>query len=331
MTAGKPLRFMAAMLGGWIALRAFALWPSGEQIQRAVDLLGAAPVAAAVRPAPAQRAMLPRAVAVPQRGGPTLVGMVKTPASISSATRILAPFAEIAPFHSSPAQVPMIPPPLVRPPILSDVRDRSRWQASAWLIARGGARLAPLGGQFGASQAGARVTYAVLPASRLALAGRVATPLAGQGREVAFGVDWQPTRAPIHVIVEQRIAIDGGRGGPTVEIVGGFGPQAILPGVNVEAYAQAGGILRDSLEGFVDGAARATHRIAQSGRLRVDLGVGAWGGAQRGASRLDIGPSAGMVVPVGDAAVRVTLDWRHRIAGSAAPGSGPALSIGSDF
>ncbi|MDQ2891489.1 MAG: hypothetical protein M3R64_00165, partial [Pseudomonadota bacterium] len=68
-----------------------------------------------------------------------------------------------------------------------------------------------------------------------------------------------------------------------------------------------------------------------SGRLGVDVGVGAWGGAQRGASRLDIGPSAGMVIPVGGTAVRVTLDWRHRIAGSAAPGSGPALSIGSDF
>ena len=55
------------------------------------------------------------------------------------------------------------------------------------------------------------------------------------------------------------------------------------------------------------------------------------GGAQRGAARVDIGPSAGLVVPVGASAVRVTLDWRQRIAGDAAPGSGPALSIGSDF
>jgi hypothetical protein len=29
--------------------------------------------------------------------------------------------------------------------------------------------------------------------------------------------------------------------------------------------------------------------------------------------------------------VRLSIDWRQRIAGRARPGSGPALSIGSDF
>src|SRR3546814_10233062 len=64
----------------------------------------------------------------------------------------------------------------------------------------------------GGSQAGARLAYAIDPAHRLQLVGRVATPLRGRGREAAIGVAWQPTRAPVRVVAEQRFAIDGGRG-----------------------------------------------------------------------------------------------------------------------
>ncbi|TPG15630.1 hypothetical protein [Sphingomonas oligophenolica] len=315
MTAGKPLRFMAAMVGGWIALRAFALWPSSETIRRAADLSGPAIVEAAVRSVPARAAIPLLVVPPPRYDATTTVARAIPPAAIPvsatlvSATPISTLVAAVAPFRGpTPPQVPTIPPPLVPTPIASGSGEASRWRASAWLIARGGQRQAPLGGQLGASQAGARVTYAILPSARIALSARVATPLAGKGREAAVGLDWQPTHAPVHVIVEQRIAINGGRGGPTVELVGGFGPSAILPGIDAEGYAQAGGIVRESLEAFVDGATRVTHRVAQRDRLRVDLGVGAWGGAQRGASRLDVGPTVGVVVPVGETAVRVTLD-----------------------
>ena len=41
---------MAAMIGGWVALRTIALWPTAADIERAVDLLSGAPAAAAPAP-----------------------------------------------------------------------------------------------------------------------------------------------------------------------------------------------------------------------------------------------------------------------------------------
>ena len=160
---------------------------------------------------------------------------------------------------------------------------------------------------------------------------RVATPLEGKGREAAVGIEWQPTRLPIRLVAEQRFVLDGGRGGPTLGVIAGYGPSDIAPGVRVEAYGQAGGIVRDGIEGFVDASARLTHPLGKVAGARVDFGVGAWGSAQRDANRFDIGPSIVATVPVAGKTLRLTLDWRERIAGGARPGSGPALSIGSDF
>jgi hypothetical protein len=227
----------------------------------------------------------------------------------------------------------MMTPPL-RPTPLS--RGPSRLAGSAWAIVRGGEGGATLlggapGGQLGGSQAGARLTYALGERRRLALSARVATPLHGAGREAAFGLDWQPTRAPLHLVAEQRVSLDAGRGGPVLMAIGGIGPTPVAAGFRLEAYGEAGAIDRDRVEGFGDGAVRVTRTVATLGLLRLDLGGGAWGAVQRGARRLDVGPTLGGVVPVAGKAVRMTLDWRQRIGGDARPGSGPALSIGTDF
>lgn len=206
----------------------------------------------------------------------------------------------------------------------------SRWAASGWVIARGGMASSVSTAQLGASQAGLRLTYAVGQSRRVALAARVSTPLAGRGREAAVGLDWRPTAAPIHLLAEQRLSLDGGEGGPTLGLIGGFGPSQVGPGVLVEAYGQAGIIARGGGEAFADGAVRATHPLTLGG-LRFDIGAGAWGGAQRGAARLDVGPTLGLVATVGGRAIRLSADWRQRIAGGARPGSGPALSVGTNF
>lgn len=201
------------------------------------------------------------------------------------------------------------------------------------MVARGGAALAPgaLGGQLGGSQAGARLVYALGPARRIAIVGRVTSPLGRGLREASLGVEWQPTRLPVRLVAEQRVALSGGHGGPGAGVIGGFGPIEIGQGLRAESYAQAGIIRRAATEPYVDGAIRITHPIAQVGRLRIDLGAGMWGGAQRGATRLDLGPSVGIALPLGRQPVRLMLDWRQRIAGDAHPGSGPALTLGSDF
>jgi hypothetical protein len=56
----------------------------------------------------------------------------------------------------------------------------------------------------------------------------------------------------------------------------------------------------------------------------VEVGAGAWGGAQPGAARLDMGPQASFRIPVGRTGIRASAEWRFRVAGDAEPGSGPA-------
>lgn len=226
------------------------------------------------------------------------------------------------------ARTDAIPSP-VAPPVVA--RGTSRLSGSVWMLARGGPAGTVSGGQLGASQGGLRVVYALGHRRRFAVIARVATPLQGKGREAAVGIEWQPTRLPIRLVAEQRFVLDGGRGGPTLGVIAGYGPSDIAPGVRVEAYGQAGGIVRDRIEGFVDASARLTHPLGKVAGAGVDIGVGAWGSAQRDASRFDIGPSIIATLPVAGKTLRLTLDWRERIAGGARPGSGPALSIGSDF
>lgn len=56
------------------------------------------------------------------------------------------------------------------------------------------------------------------------------------------------------------------------------------------------------------------------------------GGAQKGAARLDVGPAASAAVGLGESGgARLAVDWRFRVAGSAAPKSGPALTLSAGF
>ena len=191
---------------------------------------------------------------------------------------------------------PAIPPPLVRAPIAPAHRRQIAVAGSAWAIARGGERGAPLGGQLGGSQAGVRVDlHAAARSAHRARRAASRRRCGARGREAASGSTGSRPRAPIHLIAEQRIALDGGRGGPTIELVGGFGPVAVAAGrLGRGLCARRAASLRDGIEGFADGAARvdASRRRGRAA-CALDIGVGAWGGAQRGAARVDIGPSRG--------------------------------------
>ena len=61
---------------------------------------------------------------------------------------------------------------------------------------------------------------------------------------------------------------------------------------------------------------------------RFSAGFGVWGGYQPGLYRVDAGPRISMRVRDN---ISVHLDWRQRLAGDAAPGSGPALTLAADF
>ncbi|AQR74474.1 hypothetical protein [Sphingomonas sp. LM7] len=332
---GRPIRFLAFIAVGWIGVRVALLWSQTgslpealrQIVPRAPQILPAAVAAPAqIRPVLALRtirvaAILPvrrtvHAVSDPafdsERVQMALLGLVQygIPATVGTAAIAALPAA------AQPDRLAGLP---------------SRWSASAWLVARAGTGLgaAPGASQLGGGQAGLRVAYMLVPSQRLAVVGRVVAPLRGRGAEASLGVEWQPTRAPVRLVAEQRFGLDGIKGGPGVGLLAGFdGP--VAPGFTLESYGQAGAIRRDRTQPYADGAIRVTRGV-RAGSVRVALGAGAWGAAQRDAARLDIGPSATMALPIGGQNVRLALDWRQRVAGEARPGSGLALTLGSDF
>lgn len=339
--SGRPLRFLAGIVTGWTALRVLMLWPAAApEAIRTIVAPDAVAADAPPRIATLQRAMSsaiphlrssPAFTASPPAitPDPALVRRLPDPDRIALAMVGLMSFGPTRYLDGGPPQLSS-PLPGARP------RPRpsgSRWSASMWLLLRDGqSPSAGLGGgQLGGGQGGLRIAYALGQSRRVALVGRLVGPISGRGREAALGIEWRPTRLPVRLVAEQRFSLDGGRGGPVVGLVGGTGLGRVALGFDLETYGQAGVIRRGRTEPFADGAARVTRRIASIGKTKVDLGLGTWGGAQRDARRLDIGPTLGVRLPVGGKAIRLAIDWRQRIAGEARPNSGPALTIGSDF
>ncbi|HMG46919.1 MAG TPA: hypothetical protein VK614_05615 [Allosphingosinicella sp.] len=202
------------------------------------------------------------------------------------------------------------------------------WSVSAWVLLRGergGSSLAPAG-TLGGSQAGARFLYRL--GERLALNARAYLPLQRLGgAEAAAGLDWRPVASvPVDILVERRQALGReGRSAFSILAHGGAG-RALPGGLRFDAYAQAGIVGFKSLDAFVDGSARVS-----AGLGPVEVGAGAWAAAQPGAARLDAGPALTYRLPVARAHLRLEANWRFRIAGGAAPGSGPALTLAADF
>ncbi|GAA0736330.1 hypothetical protein [Sphingomonas japonica] len=334
---GRPLRFLGLVGGGWISARVLLLWPVTGSLPEAIREILPIPVRSAA--APSGAAVLPRAHEFPGR---TVAGGAAPFPALPAAPRgaredALVQFALLGmvQYQGVPQRLPRrdrlasAPPAIRSLPGLIEAPRRPRLTGSAWFVARSGDEAA--GVRLGGSQAGARLRYRLDRADRIAIAARVATPLAGVGREAAIGVEWRPLDAPVAIIAEQRFGFDGARGGPALLAVGGVDAVPVAAGFTLAAYAQAGAVARDRVEPFADGAARITRPIAAIGAVRIDAGLGAWGAAQRGAERIDIGPGVAAAIPVAGRTLRLGLDWRQRIAGNAAPGSGLALSLGADF
>ncbi len=354
---GSPLRFLALVIGGWVSIRVIMLWPGGAALTVPLDppesraLMAKLPAFAPPEvgggvyrapradalsfssknlPAPPATPPPARPASDPQRIALALLGMIRFGAAepVGAAVRSMPPGPSLALWPWPAADYG---------PDRSPSSSASRWSGSFWLVARDGRGVGASlsGSQLGGSQAGARLAYALGSARRVSIVGRLASPLAGSGQEGAVGVEWRPTRLPVRLVAEQRIGINGAAGGPSLALVGGIGPVPIGRGFRLESYGQAGIIGRDigrgGVIGYADGALRVNRHVAVIGGSSIDLGAGGWGAVQPGAARLDLGPSIGARLPVGTRRVRISLDWRQRVAGDARPGSGPALSIGADL
>lgn len=353
--AGRPVRFFGLFLALWVAGRLASLSGHGVPPDRIVA------AAAPVRPT--------LAIAIPEtlpRPSRTAFFVWKQPPILRS--RRLAPFLLPSPTQISlaAAQDEGLPvdlmnfiafsvafanrhyasdmgmsaaPPATPPPEFPGSVGKTRpdrWAASAWLLRRGGSLSVPgavPAGRLGGSQAGIRIDYGLAPSAALRptayarVTSALDSPTAPEG---AVGLSLQPVRAlPIRFALERRVALGkGGRNATTFMAVGGFGPRPVAGGLEAEGYAQAGMVGLQRRDFFVDGKLSLLAPVAAS-PLRI--GASMSGGAQPGAERLDLGPEVQLRLPLPHAHARLSLEWRERIAGRAAPSSGLALTLASDF
>lgn len=241
------------------------------------------------------------------------------------------PLSRLASASGSPLQSTVTGPgqsvPAIAPP-----RGPDRLQLSAWALLRAqqgtlaGSRSLASGGQLGGSQAGARLTYEIVP--RIAAAVRTTTQVGRRGGEFAAGVRVQPLQSlPVWFTAERRQRIGKYGGGRSVFALfaeSGIYQRPMPWGISLDAYLQGGVVGAKRRDLFVDGAATFTKPVYR----QYSAGLGVWGGAQPGVYRIDVGPRISMRV---HPKVRVHADWRQRVAGNARPGSGAALTVAGDF
>ncbi len=225
---------------------------------------------------------------------------------------------------------------------------QSRWSGDAWLLLRSGSNgynapgsglagvYVPLG-FYGGSQAGAVLRYRLATTSpyRPSLYLRASSGLEyPRGEELALGFSVRPVpRLPVALLLEGRVTrtVSSNIVRPAAALVSEFPPVRLPLGLRGEAYVQAGYVGGRNGTAFADGQARVEHPLVQAGGFRLRAGGGAWGGAQRGANRVDVGPTATLSVPIGPAGARLSADYRFRVVGNAAPGSGPVLTLSAGF
>lgn len=216
-----------------------------------------------------------------------------------------------------------------------------RWRADAWVAWRpgggspgAGSAAVPL---YGASQAGAVLRYDLAPGSRHrpAAYARVVSALAGsRDGDVAAGLAARPLPpVPLTAHVEVRLSRSAGGTAlrPAAFVAAGFDEAPLPLGMLGRGYAQAGYVGGRGATAFADGSLVAGRRLLRRGDTVLEAGAGLWAGAQRGAARLDVGPSAGLRFPLGGGTGRIAVDYRLRAAGNAAPASGVALTLSAGF
>lgn len=204
---------------------------------------------------------------------------------------------------------------------------------SAWMIWRqSGRNQLATAGQLGGSQAGVRATVPILALTqrtRLGATARLSAPLESRnGREAALGLSLRRSgTVPAEIVLERRIAL--GRGPDRFAVIGATGISDFKLGSKIVAngYAQAGVVGFGKRQAFVDGSMVVERHLT----AKASAGIGIWGAAQPGVARLDTGPQMTVKVAAGRTPVRIAASWRFRLAGHAAPRSGPAITMGADF
>ena len=194
-----------------------------------------------------------------------------------------------------------------------------------------------MGPAYGGSQAGAVLRYALLPASPhdpgvyARILSALGTP---HHSDLAAGVSARLLPgAPLIAHVEARATRSGGEVHlrPAAFLSGGMDSAPIARGFTASGYAQAGYVGGRDATLFADGSLIAERAMWRRDDSALSVGAGLWGGAQRGAARLDLGPRATFRFRLGEGAARVALDYRLRVAGDGQPPSSVAVTLAAGF
>jgi hypothetical protein len=223
---------------------------------------------------------------------------------------------------------------------------RRRWSGQAFALLReagpdpaAGIATGPV---LGASQSGLGIAYTPGPLAQrpLSLTARVNAATDARGRtdprtvQAAFGVRWQAT--PALALSAERLvglgelAVDDW----LVRLSGGASRSFQARGIRLTADAYGEASLLGNGDMVAAGQTRLLAPLTES-RVALAAGLGSWGSLQTtGAGtigRLDLGPSAVMRLSQGRFGLEVQADYRQRIAGNAEPGSGPTVTLSTNF
>lgn len=157
--------------------------------------------------------------------------------------------------------------------------------------------------------------------------------------EVAAGLSARPLGSvPVRLGAELRVTdnIFGTEVRPAAYAVTELQAVTLPFDLRAEAYGGAGYVGGRADTAYADGQVAITREIVRFGgadkqSLRLSVGGASWGGAQRDASRLDVGPTLRIDMQIADVPARLAVDWRERIAGDAAPNSGIAATLSTRF
>lgn len=357
----SPLLLLGVIVAGWAALRSAWLYSVAATVMAVAPVtiatgpamtLGISPEITPLRPAPTELVEVPSRVA-PLSLRP--IAMTLPPRRIASAGPSALAFDAVqgplmlrfrrpraGRFALSNGFAP-------RRALLADAAPAAlpavnrRWSLSAWGHYRSGdgfaAQATPGAGSLGGSQLGMALRYRLDRDGRLALSARLSSTRGNGGSvgaEGALGLAVRPLAAvPIALVAERRQAIagPGGRNATVLYAVGGVSDAPVAAGFTLDAYGAAGVVGARRRDAFAEGWAVATRPVTRAGNWRLAIGAGAWGAAQPGVSRVDVGPSllARSRETAAGLRPRLSVDWRQRVAGDAAPGSGLAVTLGVDF
>ena len=353
---GGPMVAFFAILAIWTVFRC---WAFSRPLDTAVDgisgprIVSASPPASSIARHPdGRRSVWVRLPSTGTRTAPRALPLART-VKLASSRQSTRSSALGAPFASA-LRRPVAGPRLALQPDIGSTDQvplqsryprkeapTKRWSGDAWLVLRQGeSRLAVTGSAlpiYGGSQAGAVVRFDFAPDSQVhpSVFLRAAQALgAGRKGDLAVGLSMRPAPGlPVTAHAELRIDRRSGtvEARPAAFVTTGVDDAPIAFDLTARGYAEAGYVGGRDATPFADGSLIAEHPLSRASEHKLAAGAGAWGGAQRGARRLDLGPTGSMKFRLGNGMARVSVDYRLRVAGNAAPARSGALTLSAGF